>query len=291
MATKFNPFVQALYFLSVTIISMFVNNPFVGILSFLGAAAMRGFYSAEGDKKNDLKIFLPLFVLITVFNPVFSHNGATPLFYLNGNAVTAEAFFYGASNGIIIVSVMIWCTVFGKIFKSDSYVYLFGKISPKLAVVFSVALRYIPLMRRQLKVIYKAQKTSGLYTSDSISDKIKGGMRVFSALIGWSLENAAETAKAMKAKGYGVRKRTFYSDYRFLKRDYAAVLTVFCLTGAVLFAIAKGYMDFSFYPNISFAKLTQNSVMFYCLFAVLSFLPALAELTESVKWNIYKSKI
>ena len=44
---------------------------------------------------SDMGFYLPLFLLVAVTNPLFSHNGVTPLFFMNGNPVTLEAVVYG----------------------------------------------------------------------------------------------------------------------------------------------------------------------------------------------------
>lgn len=45
-----------------------------------------------------IAFYVSMFLLVAVTNPLFSHNGVTPLFYLNGNPVTLEAFVYGAGS-------------------------------------------------------------------------------------------------------------------------------------------------------------------------------------------------
>ena len=43
----------------------------------------------------------------------------------------------------------------------------------------------------------------GLYSSESIADRLKGSLRVYSALLTWALENAVDTAASMKGRDSG----------------------------------------------------------------------------------------
>ena len=91
----FHPVPSFLFLMSLIVIAVFMANPVaVGILllgALLFSAAIQGrkFFS-------DIAFYLVLFILLSLANPLFSHNGATPLFFLNGNPVTLEAVLYGA---------------------------------------------------------------------------------------------------------------------------------------------------------------------------------------------------
>ena len=46
-----------------------------------------------------------------------------------------------------------------------------------------MAFRFIPLFKYQIRKINQSQKTMGLYATDSIPDKIRGGIRIFDSLV------------------------------------------------------------------------------------------------------------
>ncbi len=286
-----NPFVAAVYFLGVLLITMFVPHPIILAVSLLGAVSICAFLATARDLWRGLRLSLFLFCLITAVNPLFSHNGVTPLFYMNGNPVTLEAYLYGAGIGLMVVSVYLWCKALSLVFTADRAVYLFGKATPKTALVLSTALRYIPMLRRQADRIADAQKTIGCTASDGYWDRVKAILRMFSALIGWSLESAVETAKAMRAKGYGIGRRTAYSDLSFRLRD--GLMTAVCLglACAVPIAVLRHDLDFAYYPAVTRIEFSVWNTAAIAAFAVLAFLPAGAEIGERVKWNYYRSKI
>ena len=104
----------------------------------------------------------------------------------------------------MIVSVLYWFRTLTHIMTSDKLLYLFGSVSPKLALILSMTLRYIPLFRSQIRKTQQAQKALGLYKEDSIPDNIRGGIRIFSVMVSWALENGVITADSMTARGYGL---------------------------------------------------------------------------------------
>ena len=162
---------------------------------------------------------------------------------------------------------------------------MFGKVIPKLGLVLSMALHFIPMFKRQLKKVRSAQKTMGLYSARGIVDKLRSNGRVFLAMISWSLENAMETAASMRARGYGTGKRTDFSLFRFTARDSA------CLLGVSVVGMATRVTAFTFYPRISTLELSPFSVAVYVAFGVLSFLPFAVEVREAIVWTYYRSKI
>ena len=61
---------------------------FVYFLALLGGAAFSVITTKKGERRGDFAFYLFMFFLVAVTNPLFSHNGVTPLFFLNGNPVT-----------------------------------------------------------------------------------------------------------------------------------------------------------------------------------------------------------
>lgn len=282
-----HPLAQAVYFLSLLLCAMFCSNPVMQIISLAGGALF--FLTVSRSVKVHL-CMLGLFTVMALLNPLFSHRGATVLFVMNDSPVTLEAFFYGIFSACAAVSVLYWFMCFSRIMTTDRLLYVFGFLSPKLALVLSMALRYVPLLTGFAKKINASQKALGLYREANAIDSIRGGTRVFSALATWALENGIITADSMAGRGYGVGKRSFFSNYRFRAADLAVTAVSLALGAAVFWGICAGKVSFAFYPTISPPDIS-SAALFYVLFAVLSFLPFFLEVGESIKWNCLKSKI
>ena len=288
---NYHPMVLFIYFLSVLLISMFVTNPVLQILALLGGILFCAMLQRKGEFLGNIGFFVPLFLMVAVTNPIFSHNGVTPLFFLNGNPVTLEALLYGISIAVMVVGVMLWCKCYSEIMTSDKFLYLFGKAIPKLSLILSMTLRFIPMFKRQMHRVNRAQKAMGLYSSDSFFDKIKSAMRVLMSMISWSLENSIETSASMKARGYGVARRTNFSLFRFYMGDGILLSVSILLLGITLLGVAAGETTFYFYPQISDLNFSSFAVCVYAAFGTLSFLPFIIEVKEAALWKYYVSKI
>lgn len=286
-----HPAVSMLYFLSVLLVCMFIPHPVLQAEALLGGALFCAALQKRGAALRDLGFYLPLFLMVAVVNPLFSHNGVTPLFFLNENPVTLEALLYGVSLAVMVIGVLLWCKAYNEIMTSDKFLYLFGKLIPKLSLVLSMALRFIPTYLRQSRRVSRAQKAMGLYAGKSITDRVKNRMRVLAAMISWSLENAMETSASMKARGYGKKGRTNFSLFLFRASDGVLLAVCVCLLAVPLIGAAAGITDFMYYPRIGVIQTTPAAVAVYAAFGTLSVLPFILEVKEAVVWNYSVSKI
>lgn len=183
-----HPFVLLVYFLSVLTVTMFAANPVLSLTALLGGILFCAMLVRRSRVPGDIGFYVPLFLLVAVTNPLFSHNGVTPLFFLNGNPVTLEALLYGFALAVAVVGVLLWCKGYSEVMTGDKFLYLFGSVIPRLALVLSMALRFVPQFRRQMRRVRCAQKTMGLYAARGYTDKVRSAGRVFLAMIAWSLE-------------------------------------------------------------------------------------------------------
>jgi energy-coupling factor transport system ATP-binding protein len=158
-----------------------------------------------------------------LINPAFNHRGASVWFYLkNGNPVTLESIAYGFAAASAFVAVILWFSCFLAVVGSDKLVYLFGRLSPALALLFTMALRMVPRFFEQLAEVRRARALLGNGAAKGIKARAAEAAAVMSALASWSIEGSIVTADAMRARGYGLPGRTAYSPFVFTRRDGAA---------------------------------------------------------------------
>ncbi len=286
-----HPAVLMLYFASVIVTVMFTSNPVISATALCGAALFCLATSGVRGAGRLLKVYLPLLLLFSATNPLFSHNGATTLFYLGNNSITLESLLYGAASGVTIISVMLWCKAYIDTVTSDKFLYLFGKLTPRASLVISTVFRFIPMFLRQSKRVAAAQKTMGLYASEKRFSRVRGAMRVMSAMITWSLENAMDTAASMKARGYGRKGRSGYSLYRFTRGDTVMLALCVGLTAVMLACSVLEKMSYIYYPIVIAPKPSPTLNAFYAAFAVLTLLPYFFELKEKAEWKFCALKI
>ena len=259
--SEHNPIAIFVHFMLVITIAMFIQNPIILLLALFGSIL---YYAVTFRKisARTLIFWILLFLLISLINPIFSHKGETVLLFINGKAITLEALFYGINNGIMILAVMIWFLVFSEIMTSDKVMYIFGKFSPRLALLVSMSLRYIPLYRQRAGIINNAQKTMGLYKESNIIDNVKGGIRITSSLITWSLETSVDTADSFAARG--------------------GELISIVLFSAVISAQAVGVLSVDYYASGNFfSKLSFGiiAIMAYSAYFILSVIPFITEIS------------
>lgn len=288
---KFHPIVLFVYYAEVLLFSMFFIHPLVLIPSLLGAVIFYGLLVRRDVLFRDMGYYFLLFLLFTFTNPLFSHNGETILFYLNDQAITFEAIVYGAMVATMIVSVIFWCKCCQLVMTTDKFLYLFGKAIPKLSLLLSMTLRYIPLYKQQVKKVREAQKCMGLYQKQSLWEKLLGGLRIFDSVFGWAVENAVDTADSMAARGYGRKNRTNFILFRFRSRDVILLLVLW--SALILFVIGyqKGWLSFHYYPVITKMSLEGKNIGQAVLIMLFMLIPTGIESEGKIVWNYLRSKI
>ena len=85
----FHPVSAGFFFLSMLLITVFSSFPLIQIFSLAGGIAFDITLRKGRGVLRDLLFDALFFAAVAISNPLFVHNGATPLFFVNGNAVTA----------------------------------------------------------------------------------------------------------------------------------------------------------------------------------------------------------
>ena len=285
----YNPIAIFVYFFAVAGFAMFTVDPVILAFSLAGAVLFFIIRNGRKDLRSHLFFFI-LFVLMSLINPLFNHNGVTVLFVMNDNPVTLEALYYGIASAAMIVSVLYWFRSFTQIMTGDKLLYLFGSAVPKLSLILSMALRYIPLFGKQAQKTDAAQRALGLYKEDNIVDRVRGSTRVFSVMVTWALENGIITADSMTARGYGIGRRSFFALYKFRKNDFILILITLGLLIAAASGMGFGVISFEYYPAVKAAPVTVASILTYAAYGLLAFIPTIIEAEEGIKWKYLLSR-
>ncbi|MBR4626274.1 MAG: cobalt transport protein [Ruminococcus sp.] len=287
---EFNPIVIAVYFFSVTGVAMFSSYPPFMAVSLLGGIAL---YLVRNGRRHARShfFFLLLFLILAAANPLMSHNGVTVLFIMNDNPITLEALLYGINSAAMIIGVLYWFRSFTQIMTSEKLLYVAGALSPKLSLILSMAIRFVPLFNRQSKRVKDTQTAMGLFRDDNVVDDIRGRMRIFSILVTWGLENGIITADSMAARGYGTGRRSQMKRFRFRRSDTALLLTTFTLLGMTVAGVMAGGLTFSFYPAVKYGTPGIIGICGIAAYSLLALLPVIIETEVSIKWRYLRSRI
>ena len=288
---RLHPITSFVYFMLLLLVAMLTMNPVIITICYLASVVFCGMLIGIRKLLSSLAYNIPIMLMIALTNPMFVHKGETILFFLNDNPVTKEAIVYGTFASMMIMSVFYLCRCYTEIMTSDKFIYLFGRVIPKLSLVLSMILAFIPKLKRKYKEIDEAQKALGIYATESYVDKIRSKMRVLSILLTNSLETSVDTADSMRARGYGLKGRTSYAIYRFTASDftYLAFSIIFGVTTVVL--IMLGASEFYYYPTISVIKGTPTVYILYSSLVLLAGSSIFMEVKENFLWRYLKSKI
>lgn len=284
-----HPATQFVFF-SASICSVILNrNPFFLFISLAIAFVYRIFQLKNSRAIKELLFYILLTGIFTVLIPLFSHNGKTPLFFINDNAVTREAAILGFCSGLEISAVICWFSCMSHLMSGEKIIYLISGIFPRLAVFLSGFMKFAPLCRKQYLNIYRSQKCihSGY---KSLRKKIHIVISSFSALISWIIESTADSADSMYARGYGLSRRSSFSIYRFRKSD-AVILAVIAYTlpftaASVLYRNA----GIIFYPE-TVIPLSAANILISAIWTILMLIPVATEICEEYRWKLLRSKI
>lgn len=287
--TALHPGVSMSYFLLALGLTLSCMNPVTVLLSLTGAAwfsiRLHGLRAFGGM----LRFVGPMFLLIALANPLFNHRGVTLLFMLFDQWITLEAIFYGLVSGCLLCAVVLWFSCYQTVMTSDKFLYLFGQIAPATSLLITMTLRFIPQLQKNGREIREARLMMD-GEKERLFQKLGGAMGDLSVLLTMGMENAVGTADSMRARGYGLRRRTTFHLFRFDGRD-ARTLGVILAAGGVCFAARlHGHGTMEFYPAMTPVVLAPSSYTMFVFYGVLMFLPGLLEGKEAVMWRCCRRK-
>lgn len=283
-----HPFSNFIYFVFTFMLSMASSNPFLLALCLLCGASYDIKLRGKKAFSYILKFILPLALLVTVFNSLFSHYGVTVLFVMkNGNNFTLEALCYGLVAAVRLSSMLLWLDCLGEILTAEKIIFLFGRFSPRLALIVSMVLRFIPLIRSQSEEILQAEKAIGNSANEkSFIQKIKKASRRLSILVSWTLEKGIDTSDSMRARGYGLKNRTSYNDYFFISAD--KIITLASSLAIVLSLVFSKRLEATYNPIISISPFDTVSVLICIFFTFVLCTPLIYDFKEEKTWSISK---
>lgn len=285
---RYHPLVTFLYYSSAAAVVMLCRDPVMIVTALCICIIERAALHRDVGCVGVAALIIAASALI---NAAVSHNGKTVLFFVGDMRITLEALIYGAVAGAAIASAINIFRSFSNYMTSDRLQCLLGVVSPKLALVLSVALRYVPYLWRRAGDVRRAQRGAGLYRDGSLPERIRGDARVFYSLAAGALEDGIVTADSMSARGYGVGRRTSMSRYRFEWRDAAFLLPMLVCDAVLISAGVRGCLGFEFYPTLQMPSGGVLANAARAAFACLMLLPLANDATEVIRWKYLLSKI
>ena len=287
-----HPGVNFVYFMGAIAFGVTLNHPayilagvFFGIVYYLLLHGNQGWKMILG--------LIPMFLVLTLINPLFNQYGKTVLFQVFGRDYSLEALLYGMDIAAIFVVTMLWFGCYNAVMTSDKFTALFGNLIPALSLVLVMVLRMIPNFVRKANQIIGARKSigKGLGEQSSNKDKIADGMTVLSALTSWALEGSVVTGDSMRSRGYGAAKRSSFHMYAMKRLDWSLMTVSVILAVFVICEMITGGTEAAFTPDYYIAPITGRHIFGLASYCAYLLIPTILHSKEAIQWHISRSKI
>lgn len=265
--SRCHPAVNFLFFVGAIACSVLITHP-----AYLSASLFCGmsyYLCLKGRKAwRMLLSLLPLFVLVAAINPLFSTDGAHPLFSVFGRPYTLEALCYGLVVAAMLVCTLLWFGCYNAVMTGDKFTALFGNLIPSLSLLLVMIFRLIPSLGKKLRRTSDARKCIGLggSSTDSLKMRLQNGGNILSAVTNQALDGSIVTADSMRARGYGSGRQTTYRLYRLTKRDVFLLILLTALLSVQIFCANTAVV---FFPRLLVQNLSWSFAV-YCAFLFLA---------------------
>lgn len=287
--SKCHPAVNFLFFVGAIGFGVLIQHPVYLIAGGLSAAAyylllngLRGWRTLLG--------LLPLFLLLTVINPLFNTQGQQILFYVFGRPYTLEALIYGADVAGIFVVMLLWFGCYNKILTGDKFTSLFGNLIPAISLLLVMVFRMVPALLGKARQIANARRSVGKGGADK-REKLQEGMTVLSALISWALEGSIVTGDSMRARGYATARRSNFRINRMTGLDWLLLAVLLALAAGVIAAAATGAVEAAFTPKLYMTPVAGRYAPGFIAYWAYLLIPTALHIKEALQWSISRSKI
>ncbi len=273
--TVLHPAVYLIYFFVLILLALLFDDIYylsIFLVAILFLIILQG---AKSKISETIKFFIPVSLIIIILNPLFSHNGTTKIVLFSNFSVTLESFVYGLLMALSLFIIYLLFVSFNSYVDYQQLLYLASNHFPNVCMILIMAMRFISLLNYRLNEVKKIH-------THSEESKIKKYGYIVAIVISWSLEEAMFTAKSMKARGYGIAKRTNYLKFDFNTIDYLIILITVISAIFVVIGLTQGYGLISIYPTIS-PKFLQFKLSYYLIAFIIILLPFIfIEINEKI---------
>ena len=290
--SKRHPVVNFIFFLGAIGFGVVIQHPVYLAVGFAFGTTYYLFLKGRKGIKMLLGL-IPLFVVMTLINPLFNVYGATLLFHLFGRPYTLEALYYGAAIAAMFVVMLIWFGCYNDVLTSDKFTSLFGNLIPSFSLLLVMVLRMIPNLMRKAAQFSGARKSIGKGNAENATNKerLTDGMTILSALTDWALEGGVVTGDSMRSRGYGSAKRTSFMIYRLTSIDLFLLVMQCLLAVIVLVTALNGGTTATYTPDFYIAPVSGTAVWGFLAYCAYLSIPTVLHIKEAIQWHISRSKI
>ncbi|MBQ8383280.1 MAG: hypothetical protein IJX47_08765 [Clostridia bacterium] len=289
--SNYHPAVNFLFFVGAIVSCVMIQHP----AYLLAGVIASGIYYLLLNGRSGWKTIgalVPLFLFLTVINPLFNTSGVTVLFRVFGRPYTLEALLYGVCVASIFVVMMLWMGCYNKVLTGDKFTCLFGNLIPSVSLLLVMVFRMVPNLIRKTGQIGGARRAIGKGAGGaSLKQKLTAGVTILGTLTAWTLEGSVMTGDSMRARGYGTAKRRSFTVYRMTAADWGMLTVLLGLLGTVVGFAIGGSMTATFVPQRSIAPVSGINLLGFAAYCIYLLIPTVLHIQEAIWWNISRYRI
>ena len=244
---RFDPRLKLVLTIAYIVLLFAASNPLGLTLSILFLAVMYRVAKIPGKMiLKSLKPILPIVVFTAVLNLFFVSGEGEPLVHIGFLTIYAEGVRYAVLMAVRVMALIAGTSLLtyttSPIVLTDAIEQLLkplGKLHfpvHELAMMMSIALRFIPTLIEETDKIMNAQKARGAQLdTGKMTDRVKALVPVLIPLFISAFRRADELAMAMECRCYhGGEGRTRLRVMHTAPRDYVAIGCMLLLLAAVI---------------------------------------------------------
>ncbi len=282
---KYNPWTYLVYLIGSIILAMTLWHPLFLTIGIILTISLHLVVDRGKMLSSFLGFYIGISLVTALLNPLLSHRGATILFYLNDQCITLEAFLYGIIMGLSLFLILCIFSLYQCVISSDKLMYLFCRRLPRLTLVLMLSLRMVPLLKNRIEMIREVQLSQGIcLEKGKLRARSQTAMENLNTLVGWSLEEVMQSARSIRSRGYGVKKkRSFYFKYHIEKRDIIIMSVEIILVMSIIALWKQG--GYTFFPRTNLEIDGVYTKLILVGYVAYMSIPLLIEGWECCKWR------
>ncbi len=182
------------------------------------------------------KVILGLGILLMIFH-FFADPGKTvfqlgPLHVTDNGLVQGPVFFFRLSVVVLASFVLIWTTDTRDLMVSLAK----AGIPYRMAFTVFLALRFLPLVQREVDTVQDAHAIRGRAAHSSLAHRFKLWQRYIFTILVNGLRKAEVTAISLECRAFGYsRSRTYVKDVSFKTSDIILVLVTLLVSACLIY--------------------------------------------------------
>lgn len=279
-------FCFGLFFIQV----LFYKQPIYVANLFLFSIVLAVLIEPEQFKKN-IGFYLLMGAAVVLINPLINRMGTSVLLEFRGHKITLESLCYGLFSGSALITVLLLFVSLNKILPPERLAVYFFRSAPKMSLILTMALRFIPLLQKQILEVKQTLICRGLFVGEkNLIERFKENILLLKIVLFCGLEDSIYLAASMECRGYGRGKRSVYNTYKYGIADlYLFIISLIQLFLLVL-AIKNGFTNYQYYPKMGSLFFTKVQLYHYVILAI-SFLVLIMGEVRCKVWTYINCKM